>query len=192
MTKKHFMVDIETLSTALNTVVLSIGAVEFHPFSGKILNEFYQELRLQDQNDRKIDQGTVVWWVKQAAEHPERAEIFLGENKTPVRNALLLLEAFLGESQVSNNANKKYIWACDPDFDCTILDNLYKECKLRTPWQYYETRSVRTVRGLAQLHDLIIRVPEDKTHNALEDCKRQVQELISFNQVVDAALMGAV
>lgn len=183
MIKKHFMVDIETLSTAVNSVVLSIGAVEFHPFSGEILNEFYQELRLQDQNDRKIDQGTVAWWIKQVAEHPERAAIFLGENKAPVRNALLLLEAFLGESQVSNNANKKCIWACDPDFDSAILDNLYKEYKLKTPWQYYETRSVRTVRELAKIHS--IGLPEFvKSHNALDDCKRQVAEIVELNRVI--------
>lgn len=183
MNKKHFMVDIETLSTAVNTVVLSIGAVEFDPFSGEILKEFYQELRLQDQNDRKIDQGTVAWWIKQVAEYPERAKIFLGENKAPVRNALLLLEDFLGESQVSNNANKKCIWACDPDFDCAILDNLYKEYKLKTPWQYYETRSVRTVRELAKIHS--IGLPEFvKSHNAIDDCKRQVAEIVELNRVI--------
>lgn len=182
-TKKHFMVDIETLSTAVNTVVLSIGAVEFDIVSGAIHNEFYQELRLQDQNDRKIDQGTVAWWIKQVAEHPERAAIFLGENKAPVRNALLLLEAFLGESQVSYSANKKCIWACDPDFDCAILDNLYKEYKLKTPWQYYETRSVRTVRELSKIHS--IGLPEFvKSHNALDDCKRQVAEIVEFNRVI--------
>mgnify|MGYP002792717163 CR=1 FL=1 len=38
---KHIMVDIETLSTAVNAAVLSIGAVEFDPMSGKIEREFY-------------------------------------------------------------------------------------------------------------------------------------------------------
>ena len=37
---KHIMIDIETLSTAKNAVVLSIGAVHFDPKTGVIVDEF--------------------------------------------------------------------------------------------------------------------------------------------------------
>lgn len=43
---RNIMIDIETLSTAKNAVVLSIGAVFFNPKTGDILAEFYKELRL--------------------------------------------------------------------------------------------------------------------------------------------------
>lgn len=176
MDKKHFMVDIETLSTAVNSVVLSIGAVEFDVVSGVILNEFYHELRLQDQTHRKIDVGTVQWWFKQVMEEGLPTPIYNHADKVPVRNALILLRDFLGEE-------KKCIWACDPDFDCVILSNLYEEYKLFTPWKFSEPKSVRTVRELAKIHG--IGLPEfEKSHNALDDCKRQVAEIVEFNRVI--------
>lgn len=176
MSSKHFMLDIETLSTAVNAAVLSIGAVEFDPFSGEIKNEFYHELRLDQQNHRKIDIGTVQWWVKQVTLDVKKADIFRHTNTTPVRNALILLKEFLGDDE-------KSIWACDPDFDCAILSNLYVEYQLPTPWKYYEPKSVRTVRELAKLH----KVPmpdQNKIHNSLEDCKRQVEEVVEFNRAL--------
>lgn len=172
--EKHFMLDIETLSTTVEAAVLSIGAVEFDPITGQILDEFYKELRLQDQKKRDIDPETVKWWVKQVMEDPTRANVFLNDNKAPVRNVLLLLRDFLGEG-------KKNVWACDPDFDCAILTNLYTEYQLSVPWSYYEPKSVRTVRKLAKLKGLEAQEAV-KTHNALDDCKRQVAEIVAFTK----------
>lgn len=176
---KHIMIDIETLSTAKNAVVLSIGAVHFDPKTSVIVDEFYKELRLSDQANRKVDIGTVQWWMKQVAEHPERASIFEQSdiNKhCPVRNALILLRDFLGDE-------KKCVWACDPDFDLDILATLYADYDLTVPWKYYEPKSVRTVREIAKMHH--IGLPEfGKTHNALDDCKRQIEEIMELNRVI--------
>lgn len=174
MSNKHFMLDIETLSTAVNAAVLSIGAVEFDPFSGEIKNEFYHELRLDQQNNRKIDADTVQWWVREVIFDVKKADIFCHTNTNPVRNALIWLKEFLGDDE-------KVIWACDPDFDCAILANLYAEYQLPTPWKFYEPKSVRTVRELAKLHDIVVPA-QSKSHNALEDCVRQVGEVVTFNR----------
>lgn len=176
---KHIMIDIETLSTAKNAVVLSIGAVFFNPKTGDILDEFYKELRLSDQANRKIDIGTVQWWMKQVAEHPERARIFeqgdINEH-CPVRNALILLRDFLGDGA-------KCVWACDPDFDLDILATLYADYDLTVPWKYNEPKSVRTVREIAKLHQ--IGLPKlEITHDALDDCKRQIAEVAELNRVI--------
>ena len=71
---KHIMVDIETLSTAVNAAVLSIGAVEFDPMSGKIEREFYHELDLSEQANRHIDVNTMQWWVKQCLVNTDNIE----------------------------------------------------------------------------------------------------------------------
>lgn len=174
---KHIMIDIETLSTAKNAVVLSIGAVHFDPKTGVIIDEFYKELRLSDQANRKVDIGTVQWWMKQVAEHPERASIFeqgdINEH-CPVRNALILLRDFLGDE-------KKCVWACDPDFDLDILATLYADYDLTVPWKYYEPKSVRTIRMFAEELGLP-KLEVTKTHNALEDCIRQSNEVITVYQ----------
>lgn len=174
---KHIMIDLETLSTAKNAVVLSIGAVFFDPKTGTVLDEFYKELRLSDQANRKVDISTVQWWMKQVAEHPERASIFsqeLNENKCPTRNALLLLRDFIESHRPIEQ--DFCVWACDPDFDLDIIATLYADYELNVPWKYYEPKSVRTVRMLAKELGLP-KLDVTKTHNALEDCIRQAKEV---------------
>lgn len=178
---KHFMVDIETLSTAVNAVVLSIGAVEFDPFTGKIEREFYREVRLDMQRDRHISGDTVQGWAKQLTENNED-NILTNPNakKVDPYNAVFNLAEFLKCSAYGVTAPEEYrnieVWACDPDFDLAILSNLYGELNLPVPWKFWNTRSVRTVRMLNKIAG--IEVPEQSvTHNALEDCIRQAKEV---------------
>lgn len=178
---KHFMVDIETLSTAVNAVVLSIGAVEFDPFTGKIEREFYRELRLDMQRDRHISGDTVQWWAKQLTEN-NADNILMNPNtrKVDPHNAVFSLGEFLKCSAYGVTAPVEYediiVWACDPDFDLSILSNLYESLYLVVPWKFWKTRSVRTVRMLNEIAG--IEVPEQPvTHNALEDCIRQAKEV---------------
>lgn len=183
---KHFMVDIETLSTAVNAAVLSIGAVEFDPLSGKILREFYRELDLADQTNRHIDANTVQWWVKQCLVNTDNIELLTKNNKEKDDVAYVLYElgAFInGGTEYSIVRAKGYeklaIWACDPDFDIAILNDLYKEHNLPTPWKFSEPKSVRTIRELIKIAGMEILVQE-ADHNALNDCIRQAKEVSYF------------
>ena len=183
---KHIMVDIETLSTAVNAAVLSIGAVEFDPMSGKIEREFYHELDLSEQTNRHIDASTVQWWVKQCLVNVDNIS-FLAKNnreKDGVEFVLCKLGAFINGDTAyaivrAGGYEKIALWACDPDFDVAILADLYKEHNLPTPWKYSEPKSVRTVRMLTQIAGMDIPVQEAK-HNALEDCIRQAKEVSYF------------
>ena len=183
---KHFMIDIETLSTAVNAAVLSIGAVEFDPMSGKIEREFYHELDLSDQTNRHIDANTVQWWVKQCLVNTDNIE-FLSKNnreKDAVAYVLHELGAFINGGKEYAMARvegyeKIALWACDPDFDIAILADLYKEHNLPVPWKFSEPKSVRTVRMLTQLAGM--EVPhQEADHNALNDCIRQAKEVSYF------------
>lgn len=178
---KHFMVDIETLSTAVNAVVLSIGAVEFDPSTGNIEREFYRELRLDMQRDRHISGDTVQWWAKQLTEN-NADNILTNPNskKLDPHNAVFSLAEFLKCSTYGVTTPEEYenieVWACDPDFDLAILSNLYESLYLVVPWKFWNTRSVRTVRMLNKIAG--IEVPKSPvTHNALEDCIRQAREV---------------
>ena len=182
---KHFMVDIETLSTAVNAAVLSIGAVEFGPFTGQILRTFYHELDLSEQDKRHVDLNTVQWWFKQCQDNPANFELMTKHNreKDGVEYTLLKLREFLtgfdGVSAISARAEgyeRVAVWACDPDFDVAILNDLYKEHNLPSPWRYSELRSVRTVRDLTKIAGMDI-PKQEANHNALDDCIRQVKEV---------------
>ncbi len=180
---KHFMVDIETLSTAVNAAVLSIGAVEFDPFTGQILREFYHELDLSEQEKRHVDLNTVQWWFKQCQENPANFELMTKSNsrKEHVLFSLVRLGAFISGrdtdyAERSEGYEKIALWACDPDFDIAILNDLYKEHNLPSPWRYSELRSVRTVRDLAKIARVAI-LQQEANHNALDDCIRQAKEV---------------
>lgn len=183
---KHFMVDIETLSTAVNAAVLSIGAVEFDPFTGQILRTFYHELDLSGQTNRHIDVNTMQWWFSQCKANPVSFDIMTKHNreKDGVTFALHKLGEFInGGVEYAMTRVEGYervaIWACDPDFDIAILNDLYKEHNLPSPWHYSELRSVRTVRDLTQIAGMEIPVQE-ADHNALNDCIRQAKEVSYF------------
>lgn len=183
---KHFMVDIETLSTAVNAAVLSIGAIEFDPMTGKIEREFYYELDLSYQTNRHIDANTMQWWIKQCLVNTDNIE-FLSKNnreKDAVAYVLQELGAFInGGKEYAMTRVEGYeklsIYACDPDFDIAILNDLYKDNGLPSPWRYSELRSVRTIRELIKIAGM--EVPhQEANHNALDDCIRQAKEVSYF------------
>lgn len=182
---KHFMVDIETLSTKSNAVVLSIGAVNFDPYSLTQHDEqtFYAELNLEQQANRDVSISTAKWWMEQIAQSPSGISVFTKENKVQVRNALLLLRDFFNTCMEGEKG--KVVWACDPDFDLTILSNLFAEYKLdhELPWKYNEARSVRTVRMLEKEFFNQAK-KQEASHNALDDCLRQVKEIKAFYQAM--------
>ncbi len=191
---KHFMVDIETLSTAVNAVVLSIGAVEFDPITGEIGRKFYYELDLSEQKERHISSDTVQWWFKQSVDNPKSIDLLLKENKwkngvefvlTRLKDFIWGYESFSADTNRKKGYEKIAVWSCDPDFDLAILANLYEEHNLSVPWKYSEPKSVRTVRMLSQLKNIEIQ-KEEASHNALEDCIRQAKEISTYIQKVGA------
>lgn len=186
---KHFMVDTETLSTAVNAVVLSVGAVEFDPFTDSIEREFYRELRLDLQQYRHISARTVQWWVNQIRDNSSSNIIAKpdADKSFPIDVVCELGEFINGGVAFSVGRVEDYkdiaVWACDPDFDLAILSNLYEELRLPAPWKFWETRSVRTVRMLNTITGT--EVPRGvATHNALEDCKRQAKEVSALLSVL--------
>jgi hypothetical protein len=160
------MLDIETLSTRPESVILTLGAVKFSPWDEEVDTETGLYLRIdvdeQLQLDRHVQQETVDWWGKQAEEVREEA---LGEHeRTGLNDSVDQLNRFL--VGVDN------IWCQGPAFDIVILENLYRQLGRPTPWQFWQIRDSRTLFGV---HG----DPRDKkatgAHNALIDCYYQAQ-----------------
>lgn len=157
------MLDLETLSTSHDSVVLTLGAVKFNPFT---LREPFDELYMRVDADEQIERGrdvsesTMEWWTRQPVEIQEEA---LGpQNRHPVVDVLKALNKFVV------GADK--IWCQGPHFDITILESLYNQYGMVPNWQYWQIMDSRTFFGV---HG----DPRDKAsktlHNAVEDCKSQ-------------------
>ena len=160
------MLDIETLATSPDSVILTFGAIKFDPFdSSKEMREgLYFRINVDEQIElgRNVDQGTVDWWGTQNEEVREEA---LGEND---RISLDDFTRQLNKFVVGVNR----VWAQGPVFDIVILENLYRQLGLPCPWQFWQIRDSRTL--LSSLGD-----PREKNkaglHNALEDAVSQAQ-----------------
>ena len=157
------MLDLETLGTRPDCVILTLGAVKFDPYS---LGDPGPGLYLRPDADEQIARGrevqedTLQWWMRQAEDVREEA---LGEgDRVSIDTMYKELNRFL--------VGVDCIWAQGPVFDIAIRENLYRQYGWPTPWQFWQIRDSRTlfaVHGDPRVKGKV------GLHNALEDCVSQ-------------------
>lgn len=158
------MLDIETLSTRPNAVILSLGAVKFDPFTSFIDIDEGLDIKIdvdeQTSIGRHVQEETLNWWATQPKEVQEAA---LGEHGRASIDAFTkkINKMMVGVDQ---------IWCQGPAFDMVIIEDLYRQLGKPTPWQFWQVRDSRTLFG-------VFGDPRDKNrhgaHNALMDCVYQ-------------------
>ena len=161
------MLDIETLATSPDSVILTFGAIKFDPFDPdrEMGPGLYFRINVDEQINlgRHVDENTVAWWGTQNEQVREEA---LGEYDR------IRLEDFTKElNKFVVGVNR--IWAQGPVFDIVILENLYRQLQKPTPWPYYLIRDSRTL--LKALGDT--RQAGAMLHNALADCVSQAEAI---------------
>jgi len=170
---ERVMIDIGTLGREAGCVIVSIGAVRFDL---GIKGELFIDVSPTSCQDHglSVDVETLVWWLTQDAD--AREQLVGGE---PLDEALRELAAWMP-------AGQKEVWANSPSFDLEILDAAYELVGVPTPWEFYETRDVRTVKNLEAAVDI---EQQGIEHDALDDARfqaRQVFEtLMHINAEVD-------
>ena len=174
--ERHIMLDLETLGTSSNSVIISIGAVAFYPYrlidEGKSIYQagassvFFSAIDKQSCLDIRllVDTETEVWWSKQ----PEEAKAQF-KFTVIIHSALVRLESFIEPCDA--------LWGNGSDFDNVILANAYKACGFEQPWSHRANRCYRTMKAM---------FPQVKTerteiaHHALEDAKYQTRHLLNI------------
>lgn len=164
----HVMVDLETLGTGSNAVIISIGAVEF-TVAGGAGRDFYMNVDPQSCVDAglKIDPDTVMWWMKQS---DEARRVFSQDVSNPLSRALLYFSDWFPQGAC--------LWGNGATFDNVILSNAYKAVGLKQPWSYRADRCYRTLKNL---YPQVL--PDDLggvAHNALADARYQAAHLIKI------------
>lgn len=161
------MLDLETLATSPDSVILTFGAIKFNPFDPdqEMDDGIYFRINVDEQIalGRNVDEGTVAWWGTQSEEVREEA---LGEH-----DRVSLEEFTRALNKFVVGANR--VWAQGPVFDIVILENLYRQIGKPAPWQYYTIRDSRTL--LKALGDT--RKGGAMLHNALADAVSQAQAI---------------
>jgi exodeoxyribonuclease VIII len=157
----HLMVDMETMAVSPKTVILTLGAVKFDPFSKGINDQLYLKINIDDQDElgREIDPNTLDWWSKQDPTIIEEA--FSENDRTPFAEAINSFHKFAWGC--------KYFWSHGATFDLVILENVYAQLKKPLPWNFWQLRDTRTLFDLG--HDP--EMPQGNKHDALQDAIRQ-------------------
>jgi hypothetical protein len=161
------MIDLETMSTEPNAVIVSIGAVKFSVEDG-IIDKFYQTV---DAHDGKklglhISQDTVRWWKTQSAE----ARAAIAKDPMKLRPALEKFSRWYGTKTCPT-------WGNGSDFDLVILKSSMSAVDMFPPWKFWDSRCYRTMRAVFELDK-----PESKgvLHNALDDAVQQTEHLLTI------------
>ncbi len=164
----HIMVDLETLGTKPNSLLLTIGAVRFDPWANdsdtpvEELDHFYRRVSIESFEgiDHNIDDATLAWWGKQSEE--VQAEAFAEEDRHPIDQVLSDFYKWCG----GLNA----IWANGSGFDLNIIEHFSRELKRGVAWNYWQARDARTLYALVPG----LERPKTAKHHALWDCWSQV------------------
>ena len=134
----HIMIDIETLATTPDAVVMSVGAVKFDPTSdqppySKTL--WRPDIDEQTERDRHVSESTLEWWAKLPQHIQDDA--FSEDSRIPVTEFMKELNRYCV------GADK--IWCQGPQFDMLILENLYIQWGHHFGWQFWQVMDCRTL-----------------------------------------------
>lgn len=170
----HLQIDLETLGTHDNCLVIQAAFVVFDPTSKYISTALSKNFLLdvhEQRNQRDISLDTLIWWLKT---NPKLlASLMTTEHRTPIRDFLTCLNETIW------NHNIQGIWANSPSFDLKIIASLYKQAGhgIQNAISFRKERDVRTIKALAN-----IGIPEVEAemrargyevgdvHNAYYDC----------------------
>jgi len=164
----HGMIDLETLGVEPNSVVMTLGAIKFDPFSdAEPHTPLYLRGDVEEQSEqygRSIDDNTLAWWSRQSQSIQDEA---FGEHQDRV-----------SVQEMLRHLNKwcvglDYIWCQGPTFDFVILQDLYKNAQKPAPWNYWQIRDSRTLFSMMPQDPR--KAIQEELHNALADCYYQAK-----------------
>lgn len=197
------MVDIETLGTDEDAVILSIGAILFNPFTEEPLVDektgtltcpsLYRAIHIPTQRGRKIDRKTEEWWNS-----PIRKEakdmIYDDPNKVHLVDALEELWDFMSKGPNGEKILKG--WGCAPSFDQKILGHAMKNTGIKDikkssnplPIPFWNEMDVRSVEQFVIGEKYRNQNRSGTYHHALDDCVTQAEMVRYASKIVQAGI----
>jgi exodeoxyribonuclease VIII len=162
------MLDLETLGTGPESVIIAIGAVKFDPATKIITDVFYEVVDRESSVaiGLKIDQATVDWWAKQSTE----ARAAFNEPGKPIVGTLMKFkDQFANQNSV--------VWGCGSDFDNVIMGSAYRLSGIEQPWKFWNNRCYRTMKSM---YPSVVMKRSGTHHNAVDDAISQANHLMDI------------
>lgn len=162
------MIDLETLDTSPNCVILSIGIVTFDPKGEDIVEHWELKPTIEDQTEihnRIINDDTLRWWSEQSPAALEEA--FTENGRISFRECM--------EQLYKIGWQKRAVWSHGASFDVVACETAMRQTLTEypnpIPWSFWTVRDTRTLYEIAgvSLKD----GGYTTTHKAVEDAERQ-------------------
>lgn len=178
------MIDLETLHTNPDCVVLTIGAVRFDPYGNGVAEKLELRPTIEDQTEiynRSISEDTLRWWSEQ---NPEaREEAFSDRDRMPFRECMEVLYKFCW--------NRRAVWSNGAPFDLVVMEHSWRQTSDKPnpiPWPFWSMRDTRTLYEIAKVS---LRDEGNITsHRAVDDAEKQaivVQK--AYKKLIEAGLL---
>ena len=188
------MIDLETLGTTADAVIVSIGAVAFNLETGSTLPEgdessqstFYTVLDIDTQPRRHISGDTLAWWMHQGDDARSVFDrVNPAQHHFPARTALGAFEAWVRTVVLAANAQRKDIrvWSNGADFDLPMLQHACHTFNVSMPWPPYAGRCYLTYKNLPGARAVVMQ-RTGTHHNALDDAIDQARHLCAIYQAL--------
>ena len=177
----HLIIDMETLGTKPNSVVLSMACVPFNfnsnvDFESLVKSSFYVKFDTIEQiqhHKRKVDENTVNWWKKQQSEEA-KSVIRPSKNDVSLETGLRAFSKFVGST--GYDFKNSFVWSRGIAFDGPLLESIYDNVDtINIPVNTWLYRDIRTyvdtlegsIDGYGRFQDLGL--TGVVKHNALHD-----------------------
>lgn len=161
--------DIESLGTAPNSIILSVGMCRFDVARNTIWDDFEVNIDAKDSAKYGMiaDPETVEWWAKQPREAFKRATA----NPVSVDTALTMIRGYMEKTRNPN------VWSYGSMFDFPMLEWTFKAAGHKhTPWQYRRANCGRTMANVFGAYAS----GDGIKHTALDDAKWLAQGIMNF------------
>lgn len=173
---RHIIIDLETLSERATAAVVSLGAVALD-HNLRIVATFHTPIDAGMQSARHRCPRTIEWWRSQSLAAQGASLRAIGPLSP--RRALQEFVVFVGQHADTKDVR---LWGNGSGFDCSILEDLYNDHQIATPWHHRNERDLRTLLELyPQAQD--VGVFEGEKHNALDDAMHEAKQLIKALQM---------
>ena len=167
---KDCMLDLETLGTSPNSVIVQVGLCAFNFQNEETDPGIEVNIDIQKSLDLgfQVDGSTLEWWFGQS---DEAMKSIIQMPRYSPGKAILIVQQYLKRLGIER------VWS-HATFDAPILLNYFRQTGMQCPIHYRGFRDIRTLVGLAGFNrsDWIRFFEQNKgvKHTALADCKTQI------------------